>query len=448
MAETPGYRFKIIGDSGGLLDATVELEPGAIIVLSRGGTRGTPGASNQDYAAALRLMLRRLLASRRVITGVWVDSLPVQSMSRPDRQILDQTDFPADAETIFSLLGRRMERIGKAPGSDPEKGNRNKRIRIELAGGSVEEITSIIGAKPDGEAPRTAARSPSDGLNKVAQLSISLADDTRPSGAGITKFELGRLYDRDRGADILNLPDAKRVGNWLTGYSRQGSEFFIFANVGVAGRTGHNYANQWQGKQLIWMARGNAALGQPELTDLLSGNFPVHVFWRGRERGGFTYAGRATSAQVSDTRPVQVIWEFLDTRPTSSGPGPRVRRGPPPLAGLRTTVRSDAETHVYLMSLEGPVSAAFPGLYPGQKVVKVGMSNDPDRRLEDLSCGFPPGCALGWKLIATRSFPSGSDAFTAEGALLDHLRLTENWIGGEFAVVTQEQFDELKKLGS
>lgn len=151
---------------------------------------------------------------------------------------------------------------------------------------------------------------------------------------------------------------------------------------------------------------------------------------------------------MSDTRPVQVIWEFLDTRPTSSGPQPQVRRGPPPLAGPRTAIRLDGETYVYLMSLEGPVSAAFPELHSEQKVVKVGMSNDPDRRLEDLSCGFPPGCALGWKLVATRSFRSGSDAFTAEGELLDQLRLTKNWIGGEFAVVTQERFEELKKLGS
>lgn len=204
MAVASGYLFKIIGEAGAPLDATVDLETGAITMLSRGGTRGTSSASNLDYAVALRIMLRRLLASRRTIKGAWVDSNKVQSIPLSERQILSEADLPANAETIFSLLGKRMERIGKAPDSDPEKGNRNKRIRIELCGGSIGEIASTIGAKPGSDVPRHVVRLPADDLYKVTELSIWSAVEALLGGAPAPTFEQSEKYD-------LLTPDGERL---------------------------------------------------------------------------------------------------------------------------------------------------------------------------------------------------------------------------------------------
>src|SRR5688500_12468718 len=96
-------------------------------------------------------------------------------------------------------------------------------------------------------------------------------------------FSVGALYRREDVADRIGLGLRERGGNWLTGYTRVGGEFFVFANVGVAGRTGHDYANRWDGKRLIWFGKTATTRSQREVTDLLSGTFPVHVFWRARD---------------------------------------------------------------------------------------------------------------------------------------------------------------------
>ena len=168
-------RFQITDDEGSVLDAAVLLEPNAIIVLSRGGTAGTENSQNQDYPTALRLILRRSLDRGRIIVGAWVDSVPARKLPLADRQIYFEEDGRADAKALFSLFGKRMERIAKAPGSVPNKGNRNKRLRIETATRSIGELAAIIGAKPDADVPRSALRLPASDLRKVTESEIWFA---------------------------------------------------------------------------------------------------------------------------------------------------------------------------------------------------------------------------------------------------------------------------------
>lgn len=189
------HRFRITDENGSLLDATVELEPGAITMLSRGGGKDSPNAQNLDYAVALRILLKRLIESGRTIEGVWVDSTRVQSMPLDARRILSPGDLPADAETIFSLLGKRMERVGKDPAGDPDKGNRNKRIRIALSGGSVGELASIAGARADGDVPRHVLRLPAEDLRRVGDLEIWSAVEALLAGAVPPSFDDSTDYD-------------------------------------------------------------------------------------------------------------------------------------------------------------------------------------------------------------------------------------------------------------
>ena len=98
----------------------------------------------------------------------------------------------------------------------------------------------------------------------------------------------------------------------MTGYDEWNGEYFVFCNIGIAGRSGHDYANRWDGKELVWFAKGRNRLGQREIEELVSGEFPVHLFWRAADRAPFAYAGIAHAAEVYDESPVRIVWAFDD----------------------------------------------------------------------------------------------------------------------------------------
>lgn len=265
-----------------------------------------------------------------------------------------------------------------------------------------------------------------------------------------SSFRKHQLYTRAEVAEKIELlPELRQGGNWDTGYSRWNDEFFIFCNVGIAGTTGHDYPNRWDGKDLLWTGKTGSRMGTPFVQEMLSGARPVHLFWRGEVRTPFTYAGLAAAAEVIDTIPVQVRWSFdsvaasVQNVPAS---GPVWRRGPPPSIGAHTVIREDGPTELYIMTLEGPAAAMFPTMGEGLIPVKLGMSNDPIRRLAELNFGFPPGSSIKWRLHRTRTFPSGQEAFAAEGEILEALRLARRWIGGEFAILPREEVGGLLAL--
>ena len=189
------HEFLVEAEDGQLLDACVELEPGSIVLQSRGGAKGTEGTRNQDYSRALRLILSRLDNSRRSITGAWVDSSRVQSLPLSERCILAASDLPIAPVKAFTLLGRRMESVGQAPSADPSKGNRSKRIRIALSGGSIGEIAATIHARPKATVPRSALRLPEADLAPVNAAHIWHAAETLLAGHEAHRFGESRDFD-------------------------------------------------------------------------------------------------------------------------------------------------------------------------------------------------------------------------------------------------------------
>jgi hypothetical protein len=124
-------------------------------------------------------------------------------------------------------------------------------------------------------------------------------------------FSKGCSYTRAQVAEEIGLPlNRRRGGNWDTGYDRFDGAFFIFCNVGVAGRTGHDYANRWENDQLVWQAKNGTRLSQPTMQAIASAKHPVHVFWRTGDKDPFTYAGAGTPMEVQDTTPVRIRWAF------------------------------------------------------------------------------------------------------------------------------------------
>jgi 5-methylcytosine-specific restriction protein A len=63
------------------------------------------------------------------------------------------------------------------------------------------------------------------------------------------RFRVGVQYTRNDIYRLLDVPQDRQGGNWHTGYHRYNDESLIFANVGGAGRTGHDYPNRFEGNR-------------------------------------------------------------------------------------------------------------------------------------------------------------------------------------------------------
>lgn len=181
---------------------------------------------------------------------------------------------------------------------------------------------------------------------------------------------------------------------------------------------------------------------------MIDGNVPVHVFWRAADRSPFSYAGLARARDVFGATPVGIRWSFSDPNDASepsAAPArpPKFHRGPPPYQGRIDVVRSDKPTDIYLMVLKGGVAGLLPDLSDEMHAIKVGMSTAPRRRLAELNFGFPPGSSVKWELVGTRRFSDGRSAFTAEGKVLEKLRVAKKWTGGEFGVVSSDDLSSL-----
>ena len=130
-----------------------------------------------------------------------------------------------------------------------------------------------------------------------------------------TSFILDRFYTRAQIRAAVGNPG--RGGAWDTGYLEYGSEFFVFATVGVPGRTGHDYDNFWSGERLHWEAKGPSKLADPQIRKLISGRYPVHLFVRDNDLGAFRYKGLGKASEATSTTPVKVVWSVDgDFRPT------------------------------------------------------------------------------------------------------------------------------------
>lgn len=126
------------------------------------------------------------------------------------------------------------------------------------------------------------------------------------------KFTLGEEYSRSDVFKMLDLNPEPKGGDWFTGYAEHEGNVYIFCNVGIPGRTGHDYENYFDGDRLVWSGKGPSKLQHASIQSLLKPQGRSYIFYRLSDRGPFTFAGIAKPYQVFDTSPVGVIWEFYD----------------------------------------------------------------------------------------------------------------------------------------
>ena len=106
-------------------------------------------------------------------------------------------------------------------------------------------------------------------------------------------FKRGSEYTRDEIAKIVRPDNPPRGGDWTTGYARIENNLFVFMNIGVAGRTGHDFENYYDEKsnKLIWFSKPNKHSSNPTFQKLLSGDLTPYFFARWNQKPPFTFLG-------------------------------------------------------------------------------------------------------------------------------------------------------------
>lgn len=127
------------------------------------------------------------------------------------------------------------------------------------------------------------------------------------------KFIVGEYYSRKDVYKIMNVPESQQGGNWDTGSTRFNGDTFIFANIGVSGRTGHDYPNRFEGNDLIWYGKNGSKLSHDSIKSMINSVGKVYIF--AREDSGnprFIYIGNGNAKNYVDTTPVKIVWGFND----------------------------------------------------------------------------------------------------------------------------------------
>jgi hypothetical protein len=116
-------------------------------------------------------------------------------------------------------------------------------------------------------------------------------------------------------------------------------------------------------------------------------------------------------------------------------------RGIAPAFGSRTSIYEDGENILYLMRLEGGAEALLgkTGYHVGQTLVKVGRSNNPARRLEEINGGFPETAVIRWKLVAYQPFPDADAAHRNETELKELFNARFTSQGREFFTAPKKE---------
>ena len=125
-------------------------------------------------------------------------------------------------------------------------------------------------------------------------------------------FTVGNQYTKKDLYKMLKVPLERQKGAWDTGYREYEEEIFIFSNVGIPGRTGHDYNNYWDGDLFVWEGKTKSNFKQPLIQKMLHPSKPesIHLFTRISDKNPFTYEGTVIVKEFKDTIPVKIVWGF------------------------------------------------------------------------------------------------------------------------------------------
>lgn len=212
----------------------------------------------------------------------------------------------------------------------------NPEVVLEAIAKFDEGITHSFGPSTTYDLIHAGKRYPPKAIAGLAWsevLGMEVTPDTFDGGAGskcfrvlrksgfrvvpkVIPFMVGHTYHCKDLRLILGVDEDTTKGDWATGYHfhqdiTAGIDgwWFLFPNVGSAGRSGHDYVNNWEADNLLrWQSIPSAKLSHPNMQKLVSGKFPVLLFTQEEDQKPFTYHGTAHAENIEDTSPVNLTW--------------------------------------------------------------------------------------------------------------------------------------------
>ncbi len=128
-------------------------------------------------------------------------------------------------------------------------------------------------------------------------------------------FEVNKTYTKNDIYELLKVPDERKKGAWDTGYREYEGNIYIFSNVGIPGRTGHDYNNFWDGEIFKWEAKTNSNINQPSIRKMLNPepNQSIFLFTRTNDKEPFTFEGTVKIKDFIDSTPVKISWQLNES---------------------------------------------------------------------------------------------------------------------------------------
>ena len=117
------------------------------------------------------------------------------------------------------------------------------------------------------------------------------------------RFKVGKKYSREDVGYVCYPKEGRpKGGDWDTGYVRFNNNLIIFMNIGIPGRTGHDFPNDFnpETNEITWFGKPNSHANQPTFKKLLSGELIPHFFARWKIGNKFTYLGKGKILQHED----------------------------------------------------------------------------------------------------------------------------------------------------
>lgn len=127
-----------------------------------------------------------------------------------------------------------------------------------------------------------------------------------------SNFIIGNSYKRKDIYHIVGIAENTKGGNWCTGYNKYKDDWFIFSNIGVPGRTGHQYNNTIVDNELIWFGKNGSTIKHPTIQSLIYPVGKIYIFIRTSNKEPFTYLGIGKAKSVEETSPVKIVWKVLE----------------------------------------------------------------------------------------------------------------------------------------
>lgn len=117
-------------------------------------------------------------------------------------------------------------------------------------------------------------------------------------------FKKGSQYTRkDVGWIVLPETGRPKGGSWDTGYVAVGNLLLVFMNIGVPGKTDHDFDNDFDEKTglITWFGKPNTNSTQPTFQKIFSGDLTPHFFARWDNKDPkFTYLGIGNIVNFDD----------------------------------------------------------------------------------------------------------------------------------------------------